>query len=290
MASADVNESNSLELPNKDSTSDTIETKNCKRPETSKVKRKEPLPCPLCGKQFPFKYRLERHVKTHTAQKPGEIGDLKGFICAFCDKQFKQRALLKRHLRKHTGDRQHSCTMCGKSFFNLGQLKDHMIVKHTEERPYTCEVCGKKYGTKNQLRQHTGKWTHEKKAFSCAHCEKKFCRKSRLDRHMALHVDGKPYPCPICEKRFSCKNYLKTHINSLHYGEKPFRCDECGRCFSQLSNMKVHAEIHIIEKAQTVNPATQSKSTNPDHINGSIDHFPPPPRPIIILVPVYSPE
>ena len=46
--------------------------------------------CPLCGKKFPTPAHLQRHMYSHTGQKP--------FVCPFCQKGHTQKSNLKKHL------------------------------------------------------------------------------------------------------------------------------------------------------------------------------------------------
>lgn len=46
--------------------------------------------CPLCGKVFPSKYKLNRHYLIHTGEKP--------FQCQLCDFKCNQKVNLKNHI------------------------------------------------------------------------------------------------------------------------------------------------------------------------------------------------
>lgn len=58
-----------------------------------KVKRHK---CELCGTGFYYKNKLERHMRTHTGERP--------FPCGLCNKRFTDNAYLSQHVRlKHGG-------------------------------------------------------------------------------------------------------------------------------------------------------------------------------------------
>ena len=46
--------------------------------------------CPICGKRFPWTSSVERHLRTHTGERP--------FTCPKCDYKSSQKGTLMRHI------------------------------------------------------------------------------------------------------------------------------------------------------------------------------------------------
>ncbi|KAI4893818.1 hypothetical protein NFI96_014917 [Prochilodus magdalenae] len=84
---------------------------------------------------------------TLSSQKP------RVFKCASCDKAFAKPSQLERHVRTHTGERPFKCLQCDKAFNQKSALQVH-TVKHTGEKPYKCEVCTISFTQKSNMKLH----------------------------------------------------------------------------------------------------------------------------------------
>ena len=60
--------------------------------------------------------------------------------CSMCNKSFSKTNELKMHVRTHTGEKPYICSLCSKSFTKSRSLKSHVRI-HTGETPYSCFLC-----------------------------------------------------------------------------------------------------------------------------------------------------
>ncbi|XP_039655115.1 zinc finger protein 501-like [Perca fluviatilis] len=157
--------------------------------------------CPACSKTFKHHTDLQRHVTSHTGERP--------FDCAECGKTFRHKGSLHIHMRKHTGEKPFRCLVCGKNFTQSGTLAAHVRI-HTGEKPFSCSVCNKRYNERGTLARHMRVHTGEK-PFTCSLCGKRFSEKGNLTKHKRLHTGEKPFSCRACEKNFSLLSHLRNH-------------------------------------------------------------------------------
>ncbi|KAM3912164.1 uncharacterized protein RB166_020655 [Leptodactylus fuscus] len=147
--------------------------------------------------------------------------------------------------RNHINEGRFSCSDCGKSFMNKGNLLQHRKI-HIGQRPYSCQECGEHFSWKSDLCEHL-KTHNDDKPFVCSVCGKCFNQKSGLVRHLRIHSGEKPFTCAVCGKCFRIKQHLVEH-ERIHTGEKPFSCTECGKCFRIRNNLYVHKRVHTGER------------------------------------------
>ena len=201
--------------------------------------------CEYCGKAFSRSGSLQRHLCTHTGDKP--------FKCEYCGKAFIQSGYLQRHLHTQTGDKPFKCKYCGKAysvpghkpfkceycgkaFIQSGHLLRHLRT-HTGDKPFKCEYCGKAFGQSGNLQYHLRTHTGDK-PFKCEYCGKAFIQSGDLQHHLRTHTGDKPFKCEYCGKAYSVSGSLQYHLRT-HTGDKPFKCDEyCGKAFSQSGTLQ----------------------------------------------------
>ena len=233
--------------------------------------------CNTCGKSFSLPDGLRKHERIHTGEKL--------YKCHICEKKFRFPSNLTNHLRTHSGNR----PSCDKSFTLLDTLKRHSLI-HNSVKHYFCGECGRSFYRVDGLKQHMLQ----------VHTEAKSCKKSTLtepfdescntaDNMSTLEpyilsrnigYDNKvdvvrtasiisesseiseqtpsvemPYPdrsiddrytCDICFKSFAKLVYLKKHM--VFHGEKIHLCEMCGASFTSPAGLTAHRKIHSGEK------------------------------------------
>ncbi|XP_068196612.1 zinc finger protein 64 [Antennarius striatus] len=177
---------------------------------------------------------MERHLKTHTGEKP--------FECELCHKRFSRRDKLNMHSRSHTGEKPHKCKHCPYAAADSSSLKKHLRI-HYDERPFKCQICP--YASRNSsqltvhLRSHTGD-----APFQCQQCDAKFKINSDLKRHARIHSGEKPYKCDFCEYRCAMKGNLKSHVQIKHGTDDSFHCAHCDFQCASRAALRQHTREH----------------------------------------------
>ena len=90
-----------------------------------------------------------------------------GLRCPTCDKQFSVPSILERHMRTHTQERPHTCSLCGRGYSQSGNLNVHLKTVHgiqvdggrarcdpEASRPHKCYICNRLFTTSSNMYQH----------------------------------------------------------------------------------------------------------------------------------------
>ncbi|KAL6427587.1 hypothetical protein ACFW04_008812 [Cataglyphis niger] len=209
------------------------------------------LQCTYCEQKFNFPSVLERHMRSHTNERP--------YVCDVCNKSFKQLGHLSQHSLTHHDYRSFQCTMCGIKFDSLDSLKQHAHLHKGNAttttttskirdvyRLFECDNCKKVFTTKSVLERHIFTHTQERQ-YDCKVCGKRFKQAGHVKSHMLVHTGERRFQCTVCSKRFSLSNSLKKHMY-VHNGEKPYQCDVCGARFLEKRNLNGHLLTHTNER------------------------------------------
>ena len=87
--------------------------------------------------------------------------------CPTCNKEFHVPSLLERHMRTHTNERPYQCRLCGRSYSQSGNLNVHLKTIHGVMvegqraraepegiRPHKCYICNRMFTTSSNMYQH----------------------------------------------------------------------------------------------------------------------------------------
>ncbi|XP_052065094.1 zinc finger protein 721-like [Mytilus californianus] len=255
----------------------------------------KPYVCGICGKGFSQSGSRNAHRKTHTLSKQ--------YVCKAgqCVKEFTFKCNYEKHMITHTNERPFTCKVCKKGFTQSSSLNTHYILhkkelnskNHDEKELIQIEsfthvsaesekakfVQGKvkvvnQTLTKSKFtvtpsmmdegKMSTQKDVTEEEAdpkvlnfktaqkqltksdgpnYPCSKCGKVFNQKYSLNWHQQTHYEKKQFKCDVCGKEFNFKGNLKTHLR-VHTNEKPYKCHECGKGFSQSSSLHTHSRLH----------------------------------------------
>ncbi|XP_053259489.1 PR domain zinc finger protein 5 isoform X3 [Podarcis raffonei] len=209
--------------------------------------------CRNCGKKFPVKQALQRHVLQCTENvNPGDRS--RSFQCSVCNTSFSSELSYEQHKEACRGDARFVCKAdsCGKRFKSKDALKKHKENVHTgnSRKRLMCSVCNKRCSSATNLQEH--RKVHE--IFECQECDKKFISANQLKRHMITHseqVQHSQQPCKLSHSKVStkCLNpVLEEPPVETHSEERPFQCEECKALFRTPFSLQRHLLIHNSER------------------------------------------
>ena len=162
------------------------------------------IPCPFCGRMFPWTSSLKRHILTHTGDKP--------YKCPECPLWFTTKSNCDRHLvRKHSNNN-----------------NDVLGIRNIPERPYKCQMCpSSTFSSQSNLRKHQHskhRVNNNGDAYSSSSNEEE--ENTTKTKAEDCHNDSKesassgmsetPYKCHLCEDGFSEREEAISHLQKAH--------------------------------------------------------------------------
>ena len=215
--------------------------------------------CEICGKDFPFKGRLQQHRNTVHRTELNVYGPKIRFPCEQCDRVYKDKGTLKEHMvAEHGVQGNYNCEVCGKQFWLKTRLDMH-VRTHTGEKPYQCTVCGKVFPLSSSLYVHVKK--HSSERFECTICNTNYATNYYLKEHMKGHDGSAKLQCRICFKWLKNKNVRKSHEDA-HKDERKYKCHVCGIAYNHSgslhTHMKKHKEISTMDHLKTCSEKNNS--------------------------------
>ena len=173
--------------------------------------------CTKCGASFHKLSRLERHLLSHSSERP--------FVCSVCESSYKRKDALDRHFESAHGNNMYEC-------------------------PY--ENCGKLFKTRQKLNKHMKLHNSPKEKFSCPNCKETFTKKLQLRRHIREKHITVPSEIPLKKKKELEQPFLRTY--ECPFCNDPEQSLEKLLCFDDGRAMKFPSKSALLGHIQRIHP------------------------------------
>ncbi|XP_078098887.1 uncharacterized protein LOC144512171 isoform X1 [Sander vitreus] len=275
----DMNRHN-MRVHEKDEISNNAKEEDAGDPSTSEMS--ENKNCALCGKYFGRRADMERHMRSHSEDRP--------YNCCFCEKKFKNPYVLKRHQQEICKSRELKrpkkretqrsnpqppsealtegkvCPICSRVLPCTADIAKHLR-SHTEERPFICLTCEKGFKYKDTLKKHQIIHGHEGIREEQSKTVEQILAEAdagNLDKN-EIHLDApagtskesaspvqkvkkkSSKVCPVCSRAFDSVKTLNRHIQ-CHTEDRPYHCVHCKKRFKHMHGLKRHQIYAICHK------------------------------------------
>ncbi|NXT83238.1 PRD15 protein, partial [Zapornia atra] len=209
--------------------------------------KKEPSGCPVCGKVFSCRSNMNKHLLTH--------GDKK-YTCEICGRKFFRVDVLRDHIHVHfkdialMDDHQRE-EFIGKIGISSEENDDNSDASaDSEPHKYSCKRCQLTFGRGKEYLKHIMD-VHKEKGYGCSICNRRFALKATYHAHMVIHREN--LPDPNVQKYIHPCEICGRIFNSIgnlerhkliHTGVKSHACEQCGKSFARKDMLKEHMRVH----------------------------------------------
>ncbi|KAK7925421.1 hypothetical protein WMY93_007731 [Mugilogobius chulae] len=211
--------------------------------------RKEPSPCPICGKVFSCRSNMNKHLLTH--------GDKK-YTCEICGRKFFRVDVLRDHIHVHFKDialmdeqeRDDFIRKIGISAEESEETDEEDELEDPDQHKYNCKKCQMSFAKGREYLKHIME-QHKERGYGCGICNRRFALKATYNAHLVIHREQLPdpavqkyiHPCEVCGRIFNSYGNLERH-KIIHTGVKSHCCDKCGKSFARKDMLKEHLRVH----------------------------------------------
>ncbi|XP_043927885.1 PR domain zinc finger protein 15 [Protopterus annectens] len=209
--------------------------------------KKEPSGCPICGKVFSCRSNMNKHLLTH--------GDKK-YTCEICGRKFFRVDVLRDHIHVHFKDialmddqqREEFISKIGISAEETEENSDGSV--DSEPHKYSCKKCQLTFAKGKEYLKHIMD-VHKEKGYGCSICNRRFALKATYHAHMVIHREN--LPDPNVQKYIHPCEICGRIFNSIgnlerhkliHTGVKSHGCNDCGKSFARKDMLKEHMRVH----------------------------------------------
>ncbi|XP_036380390.1 PR domain zinc finger protein 15 [Megalops cyprinoides] len=241
--------------------------------------------CEICNKMFYRKDVMQdhqrrhivgpKHMKREELEANGEEGTKyrkEPSACPICGKVFSCRSNMNKHLLTH-GDKKYTCEICGRKFFRVDVLRDHIhvhfkdiaLMDEQEREDFIKKIGISVDESDGNTDEEEAEDDPENHKYSCKKCQVTFAKGRDYLKHiMELHKE-RGYGCIICNRRFALKATYNAHL-VIHREQLPdpavqryiHPCEMCGRIFNSIGNLERHKIIHTGVKSHSCDQCGKS--------------------------------
>ncbi|XP_036451704.1 PR domain zinc finger protein 15 [Colossoma macropomum] len=234
--------------------------------------------CEICNKMFYRKDVMQDHQRRHVmGSKSMKREELEAngeeatkyrkepSACPICGKVFSCRSNMNKHLLTH-GDKKYTCEICGRKFFRVDVLRDHIhvhfkdiaLMDEQERENFIKKIGISMEDSEGNSDEEDEKDDPEHHKYSCKKCQVTFAKGRDYLKHiMEMHKE-RGYGCVICNRRFALKATYNAHL-VIHREQLPdpavqryiHPCEMCGRIFNSIGNLERHKIIHTGVKSHS---------------------------------------
>ena len=157
------------------------------------------------------------------------------YVCKFCQKYFKSESDLKFHMLNHTSVKSLTSTVQSLKGLKEKKSSDPSNEGSTVRELHTCSICSKSFSDVGSLKMHF-KIHSISLSDSASNAFKKVSSKGLLNRNPFIQVSEKIMACTICGARFQHKQQLTKHTKA----HLILTCKVCQRVFKSSAKLKKH--------------------------------------------------